>query len=73
MTEIWRVACEVLVEADSAEQAQARAEKFLDQLDESEIWTSEVGIAVKDSQETATYRRLHHEISGDITGFGEAP
>ncbi len=73
MTEIYRVATEVLVEADSAEEAQARARAFLDQLDESEVWSSEVGIALKDAEETVLYHKLHHEIPGDIRSFGEAP
>ena len=66
MTEIYSVDCEVKVEADSPEEAQARAKAFLDQLDESEIWSSEVGIAVKDVAETTEYRRLNPEEPHDI-------
>ena len=73
MTDIYRVACEVLVEADSPEQAQAAAGRFLEQLDESEIWSSEVGIAVRDIQETSIYRKRHREIPGDIRSYAEAP
>lgn len=76
MTDIYRVACEVLVEADSAEQAQVRAEEFLAQLNESEIWSSEVGIAVKDVAETLEYRRLYQPVEqrrlDDTRSYAEA-
>lgn len=70
---IYSVSCEVLVEADSAEQAQALAKAFLDELDESEIWSSEVGVAIPDELETAEYLRLHRDMPGDITSYGDRP
>ncbi len=73
MTDIFRVACEVLVEADSAEEAQRKAQALLDQIDESDVWSSEVGVALKDVEETVVYRSMHRDVPGDIQSYGDRP
>lgn len=70
MTEIWEVEVRVCVEADAAEEAQAKAERFIVQLDEGEIWSSEVGIALRNAHETVEYRKTHRDIPNDITSYG---
>ncbi len=68
--QVYRVAIEVLVEASTVEEAHAIAERAQATMDESELWSAEVGPASLAVEETRELRRRNGLPAEDLRGWG---
>jgi len=68
--QVYRVTVDVLVEASTAQEASEIADRAVVSMDESELWSAEMGAVYLDEAATRDWRRRKGIPAEDLRGFG---